>query len=221
MMRSWGSRSDTTVIDEPFYAYYLKETGIQHPMKDAIIDRYETNVDAVIKMVSEQPATGIGYQKHITTHITETMPLDWLSSMQHAFLIRHPKQVLKSYSKKRADVRASDLGYEQQQVVFDAIVNITGRHPVVIDSDRFLQNPKGQLNLVCDTLGIDFEQAMLRWDPGKRTTDGLWEAHWYDAVKRSTGFQKATPMATDFNDREQDVISQCLPYYKRLVDLAI
>ena len=26
LMRSWSSRKDTFVTDEPFYAYYLKET---------------------------------------------------------------------------------------------------------------------------------------------------------------------------------------------------
>ena len=31
MMRAWGNRDDTVVIDEPFYAYYLKMTGIEHP----------------------------------------------------------------------------------------------------------------------------------------------------------------------------------------------
>jgi hypothetical protein len=27
----WGNRPDTFVIDEPFYAYYLKTTGKKHP----------------------------------------------------------------------------------------------------------------------------------------------------------------------------------------------
>lgn len=31
MMRSWGNRPDTVVIDEPFYAYYLKTTGKNIP----------------------------------------------------------------------------------------------------------------------------------------------------------------------------------------------
>jgi len=31
MMRAWGNRGDTFVVDEPFYAYYLKATGKQHP----------------------------------------------------------------------------------------------------------------------------------------------------------------------------------------------
>ena len=34
LMRSWSSRDDTFVSDEPFYAHYLKETGFNHPMKD-------------------------------------------------------------------------------------------------------------------------------------------------------------------------------------------
>ena len=31
MMRAWGNRPDTAVIDEPFYAYYLERTGKNHP----------------------------------------------------------------------------------------------------------------------------------------------------------------------------------------------
>ena len=31
MMRSWGSRVDTFVCDEPFYANYLKVTNLDHP----------------------------------------------------------------------------------------------------------------------------------------------------------------------------------------------
>ena len=29
MMRSWGSRSDTFVIDEPYYAYYLSQNDLR------------------------------------------------------------------------------------------------------------------------------------------------------------------------------------------------
>jgi len=34
MMRAWGNRRDTFVIDEPFYAYYLRATGLEHPLRD-------------------------------------------------------------------------------------------------------------------------------------------------------------------------------------------
>ena len=37
LMRSWSSRKDTFVSDEPFYAYYLRKTGLKHPMAKEII----------------------------------------------------------------------------------------------------------------------------------------------------------------------------------------
>lgn len=221
MMRSWGNRSDTVVVDEPFYAHYLKHSGVVHPMNDAIIANQEINFDKIVESVCRQPSSGIYYQKHITTHMLPTMPLDWLTELRHAFLIRDPRRVVKSYTKKRSDVSAADLGYEQQQRVFDAIADATGNAAVVIDSDRFLENPEGQLRLVCEKLNVDFESAMLSWAAGARDSDGIWEAHWYDAVKQSTGFQAATPLATHFDKKEQAIVDECLPFYQQFLSLAV
>jgi hypothetical protein len=43
MMRSWGNRPDTFVVDEPFYAFYLKSTGKKHPGADEVIASEETD----------------------------------------------------------------------------------------------------------------------------------------------------------------------------------
>jgi len=37
MMRSFGARTDTAVIDEPFYAAYLAGSGSQHPMRETVL----------------------------------------------------------------------------------------------------------------------------------------------------------------------------------------
>ncbi len=37
LMRSWSSRKDVFVSDEPFYAYYLKESQLRHPLFKEII----------------------------------------------------------------------------------------------------------------------------------------------------------------------------------------
>src|SRR5437763_7062525 len=37
MMRAWGNRPDTFVVDEPFYAFYLKKTGADHPGAEEVI----------------------------------------------------------------------------------------------------------------------------------------------------------------------------------------
>ena len=38
MMRAFENRPDCAVWDEPFYAAYLKHSGIVHPMQDEIIE---------------------------------------------------------------------------------------------------------------------------------------------------------------------------------------
>ena len=48
MMRAWGNRDDTVVIDEPFYAYYLKATGKEHPGADEVIATGETDWRKVV-----------------------------------------------------------------------------------------------------------------------------------------------------------------------------
>ena len=37
MMYAFGNRADFAAWDEPFYAAYLKATGIDHPMRDEIL----------------------------------------------------------------------------------------------------------------------------------------------------------------------------------------
>ena len=43
MMRAFGARADCAVSDEPFYAAYLAATGLDHPMRDAVIASQPTD----------------------------------------------------------------------------------------------------------------------------------------------------------------------------------
>ena len=47
MMRSWESRSDTFVIDEPFYPYYLSQTDVEHPGREEVISKGELDIDTL------------------------------------------------------------------------------------------------------------------------------------------------------------------------------
>jgi hypothetical protein len=56
LMRSWSSRNDIFVTDEPFYAYYLKERKLNHPMHKEIINYYPNSYHEVVKrLTSEVP----------------------------------------------------------------------------------------------------------------------------------------------------------------------
>src|SRR5690606_21878207 len=48
IMRAWENRPDCAVVDEPLYAYYLAETGLEHPGRDEIIASGETDWRKVV-----------------------------------------------------------------------------------------------------------------------------------------------------------------------------
>ena len=48
LMRSWSSRNDSFVSDEPFYAYYLKERQLNHPMYKEIIGHYPNKYEDIV-----------------------------------------------------------------------------------------------------------------------------------------------------------------------------
>ncbi|MEE9334320.1 MAG: hypothetical protein V3U65_09535 [Granulosicoccaceae bacterium] len=221
MMRSWENRSDTVVIDEPFYANYLKVTGIDHPMAQEIIDSGDTDWRSVTAAISQPHASGIFFQKHICTHILPHIKLDWVNAISNVFLIRDPHLVVASYAAKREDCVASDLGYALQKNLFDQIQNIGVTKPLVIDSALFIDNPRQQFTILCEQLNIDFEEAMLCWPAGARDTDGVWGKHWYNAVNKSTGFKKQNTAYPALSEAQQQVAEACMADYETIKAYAI
>src|SRR5438093_7365493 len=98
MMRSWGSRSDTFVCDEPLYAHYLQSTGLQHPGAQEVIRCHETDWRKVAAWLTGPVPEGkaIFYQKHMSHHLLPEIERDWLAALKHVFLIREPPEMLAS-----------------------------------------------------------------------------------------------------------------------------
>ena len=129
MMYSFGARSDCAVVDEPFYAAYLERTGIQHPMRDDVLASQTADVDEVVASITgpnpaEKPHF---YQKHMTQHMVDGIPRDWMSDVVNVFLIRHPARVVASFAKKYPDVVETDIGFLQQLDLFNE-VETSGRN---------------------------------------------------------------------------------------------
>ena len=52
MMRSFENRKDTLVIDEPFYAYYLYETGLNHPLREKVLLSQSISWDEIVSQLN-------------------------------------------------------------------------------------------------------------------------------------------------------------------------
>jgi hypothetical protein len=218
LMRSWGNRPDTFVIDEPFYAYYLKRTGAAHPGAKEVIVSGETNWRKIVAQLTGPVPNDahILYQKQMTHHLLPEIDRDWLGQVTNCFLIRDPAEVIVSYMKKNDEPTLEDLGFVQQTEIFDFVQGETGSIPPVVDADDVLRDPKGMLRLLCDAIGVEFTEAMLSWRRGPRPTDGIWAKYWYAEVENSTSFRPYQPRVKEIPERSRGVYEQCYPYYKRL-----
>ena len=218
MMRSFGSRTDTFVSDEPFYGAYLKQTGDPQPMADAVMASMDCDWGSVARTMSgpcPEPAP-VWYQKHMAHHMVGPIGHDDMPGLRHAFLIRDPERVVASYSAKRVSVRPEHLGCERQVEFFEREADRLGHAPPVVDSADILANPPAIMARLCSALGIAWDPAMLSWDPGIRQTDGVWASHWYDAVAASTGFGMARRKPLALDNEAQRIADRCRPFYERL-----
>lgn len=219
MMRSFSSRSDCFVSDEPFYGAFLKESGADHPMRDEVIASMETDWDKVADAMAGDAPDGspLWYQKQMTHHMIGPIAPDDLKGVTHAFLIRDPVRMAASYAKKREAVSAADLGLALQRAFFDRECDRLGQAPPVVDSADVLRDPAGTLRALCGALGIAWDPAMMGWRAGRHPEDGIWASHWYGRVEASTRFEAPDTSETPpLDDRLQSVADRCADDYHHL-----
>ena len=217
MMRSWENRPDCSVVDEPFYAYYLQQSQSPHPMFEQIMASQSADYDEVAKdMVEGACDTQLQYQKQMTHHMLPHCDLTWTAHLSHCFLIREPAQVVNSYTNSRGECSAEDIGIQRQFELYQAITAITGQNIPVIDSNAVLNHPERVLTKLCTALNIPFDMAMLSWPKGKRDSDGVWASHWYKSVEASTHFARVKQNKLSLSEGQQAVVDEVMPYYEAL-----
>jgi len=218
MMRSFGSRADTFVSDEPFYGCFLKTTGAPHPMREEVIAAMDCDWKSVMAALRGDAPDGspIWYQKHMWHHMAGPIGYEDFEGFTHAFLIREPERMIASYLRKREAAHFEDFGLERQAEFFEREADGLGRAPPVIDANDVLADPEVVLSKLCEALRIGWDAAMLSWAPGRRVTDGPWAPHWYGAVEKSSGFGRPETEPVDLPDDARRLAARCRPYYERL-----
>jgi len=208
MMYAFGNRKDFKVWDEPFYAAYLAETGIDHPMRQEILATYETDDCAVSNSIQDEK--GSLFLKLMSFHMRPGFSFSWADECVHIHLIRHPARVIASYVEKRERPNLTDIGFEHQAELYQ-------RFPgPVVDSFDIRSDPMRTLGKLCAEIELPFDLKMLSWAPGPKPFDGLWAEHWYDAVHRSAGFSGPEGAIPELDEASADLMQAALPFYEDL-----
>ena len=213
LMRSFENRTDTTVIDEPFYAHFLKQTNLNHPGRDEIISTQDSNWDSIVKRITGPipQNKSIWYQKHMAQHNLEGCDITWIKNFQNCILIRDPKYVIPSYNKEHSLSDEKLLGYSQQLDLIQMLEDEKGVTPPIFDATDILKSPEQALKKICISVGISFSDKMLKWPRGKRKSDGIWAKYWYGNVENSSGFKP-------FQKKNIIIDKELIPLYDKCLE---
>jgi hypothetical protein len=221
LMYSFAQRADVRVVDEPLYGHYLRVSGAMHPGRDQVIAQMNCDGNAVIAelmRLAQQHAGQHYFLKHMAHHLVE-LDLDFLDRTRNVLLIRDPREMLPSLTIQVPHATLADTGLHRQWQLYADLVG-RGQRPVVLDSRELLLDPAGVLREFCERIGLDYSDNMLHWPAGPLPEDGVWAAHWYQAVHASTGYAPYRAKA-GFPGRLDTLLAECLPWYDKLYAQAI
>jgi len=219
LMYAFAQRPDTTVIDEPYYAFYLSHSGADHPGKADVLAAQPHGDAEVTSAILGQWPKPVLFIKNMAHHIALTNEA-FLSHVTNVFLIRNPLQIISSYAQVIQHPEMRDIGIEYQYTLFQKLT-AQGQKPVVIDSGLLLENPSVVLEKLCRHTGIPFLPEMLQWDAGAKAYDGVWAEHWYANVHRSTGFERQTTSSRPLPEHLTALYDSAKVFYEKLLPFSL
>jgi hypothetical protein len=218
-MYSFAQRPDTLVLDEPFYAVYLSRSDANHPGAADVMQSLPSREESVLENIFREWSKPVLFIKNMAHHI-EVMDNSFLNKVDNIFLIRNPRQIIASYAEVIQAPNMRDIGIQYEHELFEELLS-RGQNPVVIDSGFLLENPRKVLTALCEAVGLDFTESMLRWPAGPKPYDGVWAPHWYGNVHRSTGFEKQSSSSRPLPSNLTPLYEKAAHYYEKLLSFAI
>jgi hypothetical protein len=219
LMYSFAQRADTVVLDEPYYAFYLHNSGVDHPGKDEVLKSQPISEEEVSKKIFATGTNEILFIKNMAHHL-ELMDQSFVERVTNVFLIRDPRLILASYSQVIEAPTLRDIGIEYQYNLFNRLKKL-GQQPVVMDSGVILKDPESVLKKLCVRLGISFMKEMLHWRPGPKEYDGVWAKYWYSNVHKSKGFEVQPTSNRPLGAHLRTVNDQAQYYYDQLLSFSL
>jgi len=218
LMYSFAQRSDTKVVDEPFYAYYLTHvnTKVDHPGKREIINSQSSSFNEIVSEMEMFMEKDVLFIKNMTHHLAKTN-VNFSRNWYHLILTRSPQSAYISFKKVISNPTVLDMGYKEQYAI--ALKFKKKNIPFyILSSEELLNSPKKELKNLCDYLKINFDNNMLSWDRGGIKEDGIWAKYWYENVHKSHGFHLNKKM-DDSKRIENDIITISSKFYHKLLAL--
>ena len=230
--RSIRELDKVKVLHEPYqYAYHFGQERKDDAHLDANPDLFdpEATFESVgNKITAQYDEYDAVFVKEMAYHV-EGRYSEFVDepTFKHTFLIRDPrKAVISMYNAYRITgvlpyLSTTTAGYHSWYELYQKVQEVDP-HPLVIDADDLLENPKEMMKYYCTATGLPFKEDMVNWSPGPIE----WTLRprcdvWHGTIINSSGFiQKPKSSSqvslSEYPKEVQDIISYSLPFYEAM-----
>ncbi|NEQ83463.1 MAG: sulfotransferase family protein [Moorea sp. SIO2I5] len=178
--KTFSQRPDTEIFHEPFSdTYYFSKWRRSNRFGD-YRDKLNHDCATVIKEIQlKAQVMPIVFVKdfpfQVLPYLDENIQ-EFLGSVINTFIIRHPHEVLASLYKTKQKLieqgfdpkfTEEEFGFNSLYKMFQIVTKELRQQPIVVEANRFRQNPKKILINYCQQIEITFTPKMLTWENGR------------------------------------------------------
>jgi len=219
IMYAFAQHSEVIVLDEPFYGIYLQDHGHNHPGRQKIMGAMPTAIPEVMKKITLLACENRVFIKNMASHCF-ALDLTFTANYKHLFLIRNPRQIIRSFSAVVQKPTQLDIGIKAQVDLFQQLKN-EDYAPLVLESTELTSAPDKLLRKLCAKLELEFEESMLQWPVGPKSCDGVWANDWYGALHKTTKFIHTTEKEISIPKHLSSIHEEAQYYYQQLLSYAL
>ena len=114
LMYSFRQRTDTVVVDEPFYGHYLRTTGADHPGAREVMEAMEGDGEGWCGSYPRPCERPVHFFKNMAHHLPGLDP-GFLGSITNVLLARDPTEMLPSLARQLPSPTLRDTGLREQE----------------------------------------------------------------------------------------------------------
>ncbi len=224
-----------TVMHEPFASAYYFGTDrksnryVNDQKYSKIIDKtnYQKVMDEIIKESNRKDIKKVFFKDvaYVFAPVLERYS-HFFFRIQNTFIIRNPRDALVSHFKLLPDFTINEAGYLSIEVLYDLTRKNLRQNPIVVDAEKFCNNPEKIIQKFCHLVEIDYNLEALHWKKGLPDEFKIWD-EWHKKISKTTKIEQY--QREDINDihnpqdckRVENLAKQYNSIYKKLLKYAI
>ncbi len=240
--KTFSQRADTEVFHELFGdIYYLSKWRCSNRMNHYLgdfEDKFNRDCKTIIQDIeSKAELNPIVFFKDFSFQILpyfDENVLEFLNSIVNTFIIRSPREVLASWYRAEkqlteeefgGEITEEEFGFNSLGKMFQVVIEDLGQKPIVVEANRFRQNPEKILTDYCEQIGVNFDSCMLSWKNGAIKNWSSPEAkihdYWHHTLDNSTKINPPTEVNINIREEHLSMIEKAQKIYEKMHNFAL